>query len=222
MKVKEMTIRIGDVAPDFVAQTTHGVIEFHEWLDNSWAVFVSHPKDFTPICTTELGMMASMQSQFDSRGVKLIGHSIDPVSEHLRWMGDIAETQGASIQFPIIGDEFLEVAKLYEMLPESALPGVRSIADNATVRITFIVNPEKKICCISHYPMSVGRNFNEVLRMLDSLQLTVKCKVATPVNWVPGGDVVIPPSISDEAAKEMFPNGWESPRPYLRMMSCPR
>lgn len=216
-----MTIRIGDTAPDFVADTTQGRISFHEWIGSEWAVFFSHPKDFTPICTTELGMMAKLDGEFRRRHTKIIGHSIDPISEHDRWMKDIEETQGAAPTFPIIGDDSLEVAKLYDMLPADAVPGKRSPADNATVRAVFIIGPDKKIKVISFYPMTCGRNFDEVLRTIDSLQLTVKYKVATPVNWEFGDDVVIPPSVSNEEAAKLFPSGWKTVRPYLRTLPQP-
>ncbi len=216
-----MAIRIGDTAPDFTAHTTEGYIDFHRWIGDQWAVFFSHPKDFTPICTTELGLVAKMKDEFDRRNCKIIGHSIDPVSEHLRWAKDILETQGEAVNFPIIGDERLEVAKAFEMLPADAVPGKRTAADNATVRAVYVIGPDKKMKAISFYPMSCGRNFDEVLRVLDSLQLTAKFKVATPVNWSPGGDVVIPPSLSDEEAKILFPGGWDSPKPYLRTLPQP-
>lgn len=213
-----MAIRINDTVPNFRADTTQGPIDFHGWLDGAWAVFVSHPKDFTPICTTELGLMARMQAEFNRRGTKLIGHSIDPVSEHLRWMDDIEETQHAPVMFPIIGDEELTVAKALDMLPADAVPGKRSAADNATVRHTMIIGPDKKIKIISSYPMTVGRNFDEVLRVLDSLQLTARTKLATPVNWKPGDECVIPPSVSDDEAAKLFPGGWRAPRPWLRIL----
>ena len=196
-----MTIRINDMAPDFTADTTHGPISFHEWLGDQWAVFFSHPKDFTPICTTEIGLVAKIEGEFQKRDTKIIGHSIDPVSEHHRWIADISRISGASVNFPIIGDESLMVAKLYEMLPGEAVPGVRTPADNATVRAVFIIDPKKKIRAISFYPMTAGRNFDEVLRVLDSLQITDKTKLATPVNWMPGDPLVIPPAISDDMAK---------------------
>lgn len=216
-----MVIRIGSEAPNFDADTTEGPINFHEWIGDGWAVFFSHPKDFTPICTTELGLMAKMKGEFDKRKTKIVGHSIDPVTEHLRWAKDIEDTQGVALNFPVIGDESLKVAKLYDMVEQDAVPGNRSIADNATVRLVFIVGPDKKIKLTSSYPMSVGRNFDEVLRAIDSLQLNAKYKVATPVNWKPGCDVVIPPSVSDEEASKLFPGGWKAVRPWLRMLPQP-
>ena len=215
-----MTIRIGDIVPDFSADTTEGEIGFHKWIGDNWVVFVSHPKDFTPICTTELGLMAQMQGEFTRRGVKLIGHSIDPVAEHLRWMRDIKETHGAAVQFPIIGDENLYVAKALEMLSADAVPGIRTAADNATVRYVFVIGPDKCVKLMSSYPMTVGRNFDEVLRSIDSLQLTAKYKVATPANWKPGDRCVIPPTISDQEAKGLFPDGWISLKPYLRFVKA--
>ncbi len=214
-------MRINETTPNFEADTTQGPIDFHKWMDGHWTVFVSHPKDFTPICTTELGLMANMQSDFDKRNVKLIGHSIDPVSEHLKWVRDIEETQGAKPTFPIIGDEDLKVAKLFDMLPSDAVPGVRSAADNATVRLTLVISPDKKVKVMSSYPMTIGRNFGEVLRAIDSLQLTEQYGVATPVNWKPGECVVIPPSISNEEATKKFPSGWYSPKPYIRIVPQP-
>lgn len=216
-----MTIKIGDFAPNFTAETTEGTITLHDWIGNGWAVFFSHPKDFTPICTGELGLMARMKEEFDKRGVKIIGHSIDPVEEHHRWAKDIEQTQGVAPNFPIIGDQNLYVAKLYEMLPLDAMPGKRTAGDNATVRAVFVIGPDKRIKVISFYPMTVGRNFDEVLRTLDSLQLTAKFKVATPVNWKQGGDCVIPPSVSDQEAAVLFPDGWRADRPYLRILPQP-
>lgn len=221
-----MTLRINDEAPNFTASTTEGVINFHEWIGDGWVVFVSHPKDFTPICTTELGLMARMESEFAKRNTKIIGHSIDGVESHLLWIRDIAETQGVEPHFPIIGDDGLEISKLYDMLPGEAVAGERSIAENATVRAVFIIGPDKRIKLMSSYPMSVGRNFDEVLRSIDSLQLAHRYRIATPVNWMPGDLVLIPPSISDDEAKELFPQGFtttkpgggpeSSQRPYLR------
>lgn len=219
---KQMTIRINDEAPNFSAFTTHGGINFHEWIKDSWVVFFSHPKDFTPICTTELGLMARLESEFAKRDTKIIGHSIDPVAEHNRWILDIKETQGVAPTFPIIGDSELIVAKLYDMLPADAKPGVRTPADNATVRAVFIIGPDRKIKLTSFYPMTVGRSFDEILRALDSLQLTAKHKVVTPANWRPGMDVIIPPTVSNEEAEKLFPGGWYSPKPYLRILPQPK
>lgn len=216
-----MTIRIGDTCPNFPCETTHGEIMFHEWIGDSWAVFFSHPKDFTPICTTELGLMARMEAEFTARNVKIIGHSIDPVSEHRRWLTDIEETSGVRVGFPIIGDERLHVAKAMEMLAQDAVPGNRTPMDNATVRSVFIIGPDKRVKLMNHYPMTVGRNFDEVLRCIDALQLNAKYKVATPANWKQGDDVVIPPAISDAEALAMFPCGWRSPKPYLRLLKQP-
>lgn len=217
-----MTIRINDEAPNFSAFTTQGGIQFHDWIKDSWVVFFSHPKDFTPICTTELGLMARMESAFAERNTKIIGHSIDPVEEHHRWIKDISETQGVAPTFPIIGDSELIVAKLYDMLPADAKPGVRTPADNATVRCVFIIGPDRKIKLTSSYPMTVGRSFDEILRTLDALQLNAKYKVATPANWKPGGDVVIPPAVSNDEAATLFPDGWKSPKPYLRILPQPK
>lgn len=208
-----MTIRINDIAPNFKADTTHGPIEFHKWLDGHWCVFVSHPKDFTPICTTELGLMAKVESEFAQRGVKFIGHSVDSVEDHFKWIADIEATQGVKPNFPIIGDEWLDIAKKYEMLPADAVEGKRTIAQNATVRAVFVIDPDKKIRAMTFYPMSAGRSFSEILRLVDSLQLSDKCKVATPVNWKHGDPVLIPPSISDEQATVLFPQGWTTTKP---------
>lgn len=208
-----MTLRINDLAPDFVADTTEGRISFHEWIGDSWCVFVSHPKDFTPICTTEIGLMARVESEFSSRGVKFIGHSVDSVADHHRWIFDIEQTQGLRPNFPIIGDEHLELAKLYEMLPADAIDGARTIAQNATVRAVFVIDPTKKIRAMTFYPMSAGRNFMEILRLVDSLLLSDRCKIATPVNWEPGEAVLIPPSISDDQATILFPQGWSTTKP---------
>lgn len=213
-----MTLRIGDIAPNFTAFTTQGGIQFHEWIGDSWAVLFSHPKDFTPICTTELGMMARIEDSFYNRNTKIIGHSIDPVGEHHRWIEDIARIEGVSPRFPIIGDQELLIAKLYDMLPAEATPGVRTPADNATVRAVFIIGPDKKIKLASFYPMTVGRNFDEIIRALDALQLNAKYGLATPCDWQRGDLLVIPPAISDEQAKEKFPGGWQSITPYLRMV----
>ncbi len=218
-----MTLRIGDVAPDFVAETTEGPIRFHEWIGNSWAVMFSHPKDFTPVCTTELGYMAKLKPEFDKRNTKVIGLSVDPVDSHKRWANDIAETQGQAPNYPMIGDPNLEVSKLYGMLPgeiEGSCEG-RTPADNQTVRNVYVIGPDKKIKLLIAYPMTTGRNFDEVLRVIDSLQLTVKHKVATPVNWKQGDEVIIAGSVSDEEAKKTYPQGWKAPKPYLRIVPQP-
>jgi alkyl hydroperoxide reductase subunit AhpC len=219
-----MTLQLGDTAPDFEAETTEGPIRFHEWLGDSWGVLFSHPKDFTPVCTTELGYMARIKPEFDKRGVKIIGLSVDPVDHHSRWAEDIAETQGTAPNFPMIGDPDLKIAKAYGMLPAS-LTGTsdgRTPADNQTVRNVFVVGPDKKIKLILVYPMTTGRNFDEVLRVIDSLQLTAKHRVATPANWKSGEDVIIGGSVSDEEAKTIYPNGWKSPRPYIRIVPQPK
>ena len=219
-----MGLKIGDVAPDFEAETTEGRLRFHEWIGDSWAVLFSHPKDFTPVCTTELGYMARMKPEFDKRNTKIIGLSVDPVDDHARWANDIKETQGHAPNYPMIGDSDLNVAKLYEMLPASLAGGSqgRTAADNMTVRNVFVVGPDKKIKLILVYPMTTGRNFDEVLRVIDSLQLTAKHKVATPVNWKQGDDVIIAGSVSDEDAKKSYPDGWKAPRPYLRIVPQPK
>jgi thioredoxin-dependent peroxiredoxin len=217
-----MSLRIGDTAPDFDAETTEGKIRFHDWIGDSWAVLFSHPKDYTPVCTTELGYMAKIKSEFDKRNVKIIGLSADPVSSHAGWAKDIEETQGAAVNYPMIGDADLHVAKLYNMLPAEAVPGTRTAADNLTVRNVFVVGPDKKIKLILVYPMTTGRNFDEVLRVIDSLQLTAKHKVATPANWKHGEDVIIAGSVSDEEAKKVYPQGWKAPKPYLRIVSQPK
>ena len=219
-----MTLKIGDTAPDFEAETTEGPIRFHDWLGNSWGVLFSHPKDFTPVCTTELGTMARMKPEFDRRNVKIIGLSVDPVSDHSRWAEDIRETQGTAPNYPIIGDPELKVSKLYGMLPasESGHPSTRTAAHNQTVRNVFVIGPDKKIKLVLVYPMSAGRNFDEVLRVIDSLQLSARHNVATPANWKPGEDVIISGSVSDEEAKKLFPEGWKAPRPYLRIVRQPR
>jgi alkyl hydroperoxide reductase subunit AhpC len=217
-----MALRIGDTAPNFQAETTDGQIDFHQWIGDKWAVLFSHPKDFTPVCTTELGTMAKMKPEFDKRGVKVIGLSADPVDDHKRWSNDIKETQGAAPNYPMIGDSDLKVAKLYDMLPAEATPGKRTPADNATVRTVFIVGPDKKIKLMLAYPMSTGRNFDEVLRVVDSMQLTAKHKVSTPVNWKNGEDVIISGNVTDEEAKQKYPNGWKAPRPYLRIVPQPK
>jgi alkyl hydroperoxide reductase subunit AhpC len=219
-----MTLRIGDTAPDFEADTTSGPIRFYEWLGNSWGVLFSHPKDFTPVCTTELGYMARLKPEFDKRNVKVIGLSVDPVDAHSRWANDIKETQGYAPNYPMIGDPELKVAKAWGMLPAD-LTGTsqgRSPADNQTVRNVFVVGPDKKIKLILVYPMTTGRNFDEVLRVIDSLQLTTKHKVATPVNWKNGEDVIIAGSVFDEDAKKQYPGGWKAPKPYIRIVPQPR
>jgi thioredoxin-dependent peroxiredoxin len=219
-----MTLKIGDTAPDFEADTTQGRMRFHEWVGDSWAVLFSHPKDFTPVCTTELGYMAKIKPDFEKRGVKIVGLSVDPVDSHAKWANDIRETQGHAPNYPLIGDPELKVSKLYEMLPASASgdPSKRTPADNQTVRNVFVIGPDKKIKLILVYPMSTGRNFDEVLRVIDSLQLTAKHKVSTPANWRPGEDVIISGSVSDEEAKKTYPKGWKSPRPYIRIVPQPR
>jgi alkyl hydroperoxide reductase subunit AhpC len=219
-----MTLRIGDTAPDFDADTTQGPIKFHDWAKDSWVVLFSHPKDFTPVCTTELGYMARLQPEFDKRGVKIIGLSIDPVDSHAKWAKDIEETQGYAPTYPMIGDPELKVAKAWGMLP-AELTGSsqgRSAADNQTVRNVFVVGPDKKIKLVLVYPMTTGRNFDEVLRVIDSLQLTAKHKVATPVNWKQGDDVIIAGSVTEEEAKQKYPDGWKAPKPYIRIVPQPR
>ena len=215
-----MTLRIGDTAPDFEADTTQGRIRFHEWIGDSWAVLFSHPKDFTPVCTTELGYMAKLKPEFDKRNVKIIGLSVDPVGNHERWANDIKETQGYAPNYPMIGDTNLEISKLYGMLPGDLVGTCegRTPADNQTVRNVFVVGPDKKIKLIIAYPMTTGRNFDEVLRVIDSLQLTAKHKVATPVNWKNGEDVIIVGSVSDDEAKKVYPQGWKAPKPYIRIV----
>jgi alkyl hydroperoxide reductase subunit AhpC len=219
-----MTLRIGSDAPDFTADTTQGPVKFHEWIGDGWAVLFSHPKDFTPVCTTELGYMAGLSDEFRKRNCKVLGLSVDPVSSHEKWSKDIEETQGHKVTYPMIGDPELKVAKAYDMLPEGAgsTSEGRTAADNATVRSVFVVGPDKKIKAMLTYPMSTGRNFDEVLRIVDSCQLTAKHKVATPVNWKQGEDVIIVPAVSDAEAKEKFPNGWKAPRPYLRIVPQPK
>jgi thioredoxin-dependent peroxiredoxin len=218
-----MTLSLGNTAPDFVAETTQGSISFHDWIGESWAVLFSHPKDFTPVCTTELGYMAKIQPEFDRRNVKVIGLSVDPVDKHERWADDIEETQGARPTYPIIADADYNVAKLYEMLPASTSgdPAQRTPADNQTVRNVFVIGPDKKVKLILVYPMTTGRNFDEVLRVIDSLQLTAKHRVSTPVNWKQGDDVIIAGSVSDDEAKQIFP-GYTAPKPYLRITPQPR
>ena len=218
-----MSLRINDIAPDFTAKTTQGTIQFHPWIGDSWAVLFSHPKDFTPVCTTELGYMARIEPEFTKRNTKLIGLSVDPVDAHERWAKDIEETQGHLPRYPMIGDSDLAVAKLYNMLP-AAEPGTsegRTAATNATVRSVFIVGPDKRIKLMLTYPMTTGRNFDEILRVLDSMQLTAKHKVATPANWKKGEDVIIAGSVNDEDAKKLFPQGWKAPKPYLRIVKQP-
>ena len=218
-----MSIRLGDIAPDFQAETTKGTINFHDWIGNGWAILFSHPKDFTPVCTTELGYMAKMAPEFAKRNCKVIGLSVDPVESHLRWEKDIEETQGYAVNYPMIGDPTLAIAKLYDMLPADE-PGTsegRTAATNQTVRSVFIVGPDKKVKLQLTYPMTTGRNFNEILRVLDSMQLTAAHKVATPVNWKKGEDVIIVPAVSDDEAKEKYPNGWKIVKPYLRVVAQP-
>ena len=216
--------RINDTAPDFTAETTQGPIHFHEWIGDGWAVLLSHPKDFTPVCTTELGQMAKMQPAFAKRNVKIIGLSVDPVTNHSKWAADIEETQGAKVNFPMIGDTQLKVAKLYGMLPAEAGETCegRTAVDNATVRTVFVIGPDKKIKLQLSYPMSTGRNFDEILRVIDSMQLTAKHKVATPVNWKPGDDVIIAPAVSNEEAQQKYPDGWKTLKPYLRVVKQPK
>ena len=218
-----MALQLGDVAPDFEAETTEGPISFHEWLGGSWGVLFSHPKDFTPVCTTELGYMARLKPEFDKRNVKIIGLSVDPVENHKRWANDIQETQGHAPNYPMIGDTNLAISKLYGMLPASTegTSEGRTAMNNHTVRTVFVVGPDKKIKLLIVYPMTTGRNFDEVLRVIDSLQLTATHKVATPVNWEPGEDVIIAGSVSDEDAKQAYPQGWRAPRPYLRFVPQP-
>jgi len=217
-------MQIGDLAPDFNAETTQGDIRFHDWVGDSWAVLFSHPKDFTPVCTTELGYMAKIKPEFDARGVKIIGLSVDPVAQHAGWAKDIEETQGFAPNYPIIGDGNLKVSKLYGMLPAAASgdPANRTPADNQTVRNVFVIGPDKRIKLVLVYPMTTGRNFDEVLRVIDSLQLTARHKVATPVNWKQGEDVIIAGSVSDEDASKIYPQGWKAPRPYIRIVPQPR
>ena len=218
-----MALSLGDTAPDFEAETTEGRIKFHDWIGDKWAVLFSHPKDFTPVCTTELGYMAKIKPEFDKRNVKIIGLSVDPVDRHAGWAADIKETQGFAPNYPMIGDTDYNVSKLYGMLPAavSGDAGKRTAADNQTVRNVFIIGPDKKIKLILVYPMTVGRNFDEVLRVIDSLQLTAKHKVATPVNWKQGDDVIIVPAVNDEQAKDLFPAGWTTHKPYLRTTKQP-
>ena len=219
-----MSLRINDEAPNFTAETTQGSINFHQWIGDGWAILFSHPKDFTPVCTTELGYMAGLSGEFAKRNCKIIGLSVDPVSNHSKWAADIEETQGHRVNYPMIGDPELNVAKLYDMLPSDAgtTSDGRTAANNATVRTVFVIGPDKKIKLMLIYPMSTGRNFDEVLRVLDSIQLTTTHNVATPVNWRPGQDVIIPPSVSDEDAHKRFPNGFKTVKPYLRIVPQPK
>jgi len=219
-----MSLAINDTAPDFQAETTHGTVRFHEWIGDGWAVLFSHPKDFTPVCTTELGYMAGLKSEFEKRNCKVIGLSIDSVGDHDAWLKDIEETQGHAVNFPLIGDPELKVAKLYDMLPADAGESSegRTAVNNATARTVFLIGPDKQIKAMLIYPMSSGRNFDEILRILDSNQLTALHQVATPVNWKPGDDVIIVPSVSDEEAKERYPDGWKSPKPYIRIVPQPK
>jgi alkyl hydroperoxide reductase subunit AhpC len=219
-----MALRIGQTAPDFEAETTEGKIRFHEWLGDSWGILFSHPKDFTPVCTTELGYMARLKPDFEGRNTKVIGLSVDPVGRHKEWARDIEETQGHAPNYPMIGDPDLSISKLYDMLPAEAGETCegRTAVDNQTVRNVYVIGPDKKIKLVISYPMSTGRNFNEILRVIDSMQLTASHKVATPVNWNHGDDVIILPSVSDEDAKKTYPDGWRSPKPYLRIVPQPR
>ena len=219
-----MTLKLGETAPDFEAETTEGTIRFHDWIGGSWAVLFSHPKDFTPICTTELGYLAKLKPEFDRRDVKIIGLSVDPVDNHAEWARDIEQTQGQALNYPLIADGDFHVSKLYGMLPAatSGDPAQRTPADNQTVRNVFVIGPDKKIKLILVYPMTTGRNFDEVLRVIDSLQRTAGYRVATPVQWVPGQDVIIAGSVSDEEARTIYPDGWKAPRPYLRIVPDPR
>jgi thioredoxin-dependent peroxiredoxin len=219
-----MSLRINSEAPNFTADTTQGKINFHEWIGSGWAILFSHPKDFTPVCTTELGYMAGLKPEFDKRNCKILGLSVDPVTDHERWSKDIQDTSGHAVTYPMIGDPELKIAKLYDMLPEGAGSSSqgRTPADNATVRSVFVIGPDKKIKAMLTYPMSTGRNFDEVMRLLDSCQLTTKHKVSTPVNWKPGQDVIIAGAVSDTDAKTMFPAGWKSPKPYIRIVPQPR
>ena len=219
-----MTLQIGDTAPDFEVDTTEGRIRFHDWIGDSWAVLFSHPKDFTPVCTTELGYMAKLKPEFDKRNTRIIGLSVDPIDSHAKWAKDIQETQGYAPNYPLIGDHELRIAKAWGMLPASASgeASKRTAVDNQTVRNVFVIGPDKKIKLVLVYPMSTGRNFDEVLRVLDSLQLTAKHKVSTPVNWRQGEDVIISGSVSDEEAKKTYPHGWKAPKPYIRIVPAPK
>jgi thioredoxin-dependent peroxiredoxin len=223
IKIETMSIRLNEIAPDFKAETTKGPISFHEWIGDGWAMLFSHPKDFTPVCTTELGYMAKMEPEFTKRNCKIIGLSVDPVENHARWADDIKETQGFAPNYPLVGDRDLSIAKLYDMLPADE-PGTsegRTAATNQTVRTVFVIGPDKRVKLMLTYPMTTGRNFDEILRALDSMQLTAKHKVATPVNWKHGEDVIIVSSVSDAEAKEKYPNGWKAPKPYLRIVPQP-
>ncbi|MGX7874122.1 peroxiredoxin [Mesorhizobium sp. ORM6] len=219
-----MSLRIADTAPDFTAETTHGPISFHDWLGTSWGILFSHPKDFTPVCTTELGYMAKLKPEFDKRGVKIIGLSVDPVERHAGWADDIAETQGHAPNFPMIGDPMLAIAKLYDMLPATTGDSAegRTAADNQTVRHVYVIGPDKKIKLMIAYPMTTGRNFDEILRVVDSMQLTARHRVATPVNWRQGEEVIIAGSVSNDEAKLLYPEGWKQPKPYIRIVPQPR
>jgi alkyl hydroperoxide reductase subunit AhpC len=220
----DMSLKIGGEAPDFTAETTEGTINFHEWIGDGWCLFFSHPKDFTPVCTTELGAVAKLKPEFDKRGIKAIGLSVDSVADHIAWSKDIEETQGAAVNFPMIGDEDLAVAKLYGMLPADTSGGAqgRTAADNLTVRNVYVIGPDKQIKLMLTYPMATGRNFDEILRVIDSVQLTANHQVATPANWKHGDDVIIVPAVSDEAAKEKYPDGWRTEKPYLRYVPEPK
>jgi thioredoxin-dependent peroxiredoxin len=219
-----MSLRINDESPNFTAETTQGTIDFHDWIGNGWAVLFSHPKDFTPVCTTELGYMAGLKSEFDKRNCKILGLSVDPVTDHTRWAKDIEETSGHSVTYPLIGDPELKIATLYDMLPAGAgsTSQGRTAANNATVRSVFVIGPDKKVKAMLTYPMSTGRNFDEVLRILDSVQLTAKHQIATPVNWKPGDDVIIAPAVSNEEAQQRYPGGFRAPKPYLRYVPQPQ
>ena len=218
-----MSLRINDTAPDFTAKTTQGTVNFHEWIGDQWAILFSHPKDFTPVCTTELGYMARIEPEFSKRNAKLIGLSVDPVENHSKWAADIEETQGAAVNYPMIGDTDLVISKLYNMLPadETGSSDGRTAATNATVRSVFIIGPDKKIKLMMTYPMTTGRNFDEIVRVLDSMQMTARHKVATPANWQPGDDVIIAGSVTDDEAKTLFPGGWNAVKPYLRIVAQP-
>ncbi len=219
-----MALRINETAPNFTAESTQGTINFHDWIGNGWAILFSHPKDFTPVCTTELGYMAKLQPEFAKRNTKVVGLSVDPVTSHEKWAGDIEETQGYKVNYPMIGDPKLEIAKLYDMLPaeSGATSEGRTANDNATVRTVFVIGPDKKIKLQLSYPMSTGRNFDEILRVLDSLQLTAKHRVSTPVNWKPGEDVIIGGAVSNEEAQKLYPAGWKTPKPYIRIVAQPK
>ena len=217
-----MAIRIGDKAPNFNINTTEGEIDFHNWIGDSWTILFSHPKDFTPVCTTELGYVAKLKPEFDKKNTKVIGLSTDSVKDHLKWVGDISETQGYKINFPLIGDEDLIVSKLYDMIHPNATPGERTAQDNATIRSVFIIGPDKLVKAMLIYPMSAGRNFDEIFRLLDALQINAEYQVATPVNWKSGDDVVIPPTVSDEEAIKKYPEGYKTLKPYLRLVKSPK